>query len=164
MASRLNLLTKNSALMALVFALLAGLSLPLTGGLTQAEAAEGRLGPATFAVHRTEIACFHGRVDRFTGMVQPRNCEIAGYEGRGRKFTRFPLAGIKWESWGRFNSPTSLLSSFFKRRRVYRVVAYRRVECHDHQVWYSRANVLDDRGDVHTLRLPVCDDPEIARR
>jgi hypothetical protein len=127
-----------------------------------ADAAEGRLGPATLTIPGTKLACFHRHVRRFTGERQPSDCDIAGYEGEDRKSARFTLRGIKWEKWGSFRSLTSLLSDFPKQTGVYRVVAFRRVECQNRQVWYSRAIVLDRRGNIHVLRLPTCKDTGIV--
>jgi hypothetical protein len=142
---------------------LASIGLALIGPVASGSAAEGRLGPATPPIPKTKIACFNKQVGRFSGERQPANCEVAGVEGGENHLVKFPLSGIKWEKWGRFRSLTSLLSNFEQRGDVYRVVAFRRVECADRQVWYSRANVLDGRGENHLLRLPVCSDPGIGK-
>jgi hypothetical protein len=142
----------RSSLVTLV--LLAGLSFAIIS--PRATAAEGRLGPATLTVPKTRIACFHRQVNRFTPEREPHNCDVAGHEFGGREFVSFQLNGILWEKWGRFRSLASLNSAFRQRHVVYRVVAFRRVECSDGQVWYSRANVVGARGDIHFLRLPVC--------
>lgn len=102
----------------------------------------------------TVIACFHGKIARFTALAHPGRCNIRGY--RGKKVVGIPIKSMKWGHWGA--NPTRAASGIdlLDGTRV-RLIAYRPITCDDGRTWYSRVVVvfLSD-GNGLELRLPTC--------
>jgi hypothetical protein len=127
------------------------------GGLADAR---NRVG-ASVLVPKIQIACFHGKIHRFTGEVKPRGCQLAGYEGEHNKFVRFPIQNLKWQEWGRFRSLGS--RGILDGQIDVRVIAYRRVRCNDGRTFYSAANIVEPgNGSYYVVRLPTCEDDALS--
>jgi hypothetical protein len=125
------------------------------GQISSADAGS-RIPRDTPTIPGVKIPCYHEESGRFTPAVHPARCQIAGFEGEGRKFVVFPIKWMKWEKWGRFRSITFQARNF-RTQSDLRVIAYRRVECADGQIWYSSVNVVNPRnGFVSVIRLPAC--------
>jgi hypothetical protein len=134
--------------------LIAAISLLLAGGgLADAQT---RVGWSAI-VPKTQIACFHKKIHRFTAETKPRNCELAGYEGEHNKFVRFSIRNLKWQEWGRFRGHGA--RGILNGQIDVRVIAYRRVRCKDGRTFYSEANIVEPgNGSYYVVRFPTCDD------
>jgi hypothetical protein len=107
------------------------------------------------------IACYHREARRFTAEIRPSRCEIAGHEGKQRRFVGFPIRGLKWSEWGEFRTEGSRGLNVSKRIAV-RVIAFRRVRCADGRTFYSAANVVEPgNGSYFVVRLPTCENPAL---
>lgn len=139
--------------------LVAAISLLLAyGGLADAQT---RVTGSAF-VPKSQIACFHKKIHRFTAEAKPRNCELAGYEGEQNKFVRYPIQNLKWHEWGRYSAEGS--RGILSGQIDVRVIAYRRVRCNDNRTFYSAANVVEPgNGSYYVVRLPTCDDDALVR-
>jgi hypothetical protein len=132
------------------------------------------------AIPGTMIACFHRKIRRFIGKVEPWKCEIAGHiesaghgeEGPGGhaeigSFARFPIKGywerIEWDEWGENKSSGEEAVNAHTGKQV-RLTPSRRVRCADGSTWYSKISVFNiQNGYDFVVRLPVCNDPALIR-
>lgn len=118
----------------------------------------GLMGPSSTIARTAKtgpvIACFHGKIRRFTAQAHPSRCVIAGY--RGKKFVRVPVKGVNWGHWGA--KRTFGAYGVDKRDgRGVRLVAFHPIHCDEGRVWYSKVDVVyPGPGTVFELRLPTC--------
>lgn len=105
------------------------------------------------------MACYHKNIRRFTAKVRPERCDVAGHEGKGRKFVSFPIHQLVWREWGEGRSEGFHSVNVRTGNRV-GMVLYRRSRCADGRFFYSMANVVNVYTGIWTeVRLPTCDDP-----
>jgi hypothetical protein len=110
-------------------------------------------------VPATKIACFDSKSGKFRDKTDPGNCDVAGYVGeQGRRWTRTPVEGIRWDLWGSRKSAGEFGEDARTGAEI-RLFAYRRIRCGDGRVFYSEANVVNLKtGVFFYVRLPICDD------
>jgi hypothetical protein len=107
----------------------------------------------------TLISCYHKELRRFSAVVAPSRCDIAGDEGEQRTSVGFPIRDLRWSEWGEFRSEGSYGVNTRNGIRV-RVIAFRRVRCRDGRVFYSAVNVVEPgNGSYSVVRLPSCELP-----
>jgi hypothetical protein len=103
----------------------------------------------------SQISCYHRKTHRFTEERHPDRCEIAGYEGKQRRFVVLPIENLNWGHWGAGRTRAPQATEIGTGRAV-RVIAWRRIRCAE-ETWYSATLVLDLRnGHYVVIRPPFC--------
>jgi hypothetical protein len=104
----------------------------------------------------SQISCYYRKTHRFTEERHPDRCEIAGYEGKQRRFVVLPIENLNWGHWGAGRTRAPQATEIGTGRAV-RVIAWKA-----HKV--RRGNLVFRNSGLGPEKRPLRRDPSSVLR